>query len=189
MQKRRVVLVLAIVLLPETPSLRGQEGSDYQDPVERQRGLVGHWKLAGDTEDYSGKDNHAKNHGVDLNTMGPAPGRAARFNGRDSFLEVRASPSLKLGKNDFSIAAWVHTDRDLDDTLGDIISQYDPIRRRGFHLSLKTNAGVTFNQANDRHLQFSIDDNRETAWVDCGRPGNAILAFALAVHDGSLRSA
>jgi outer membrane protein assembly factor BamB len=158
------------------------------NPIILQRDLVGHWKLAGDTKDYSGNGNHAKNHGVDLKPTGPdgRPGGAGLFNGRDSFLEVPASPSLKLGKSDFSVAAWVYTNRDLDDVPGDIVSQYDPVRRRGLHLTLKSNAGVTFNQANDRHLQFGIDDNRETAWVDCGRPGKAILGFALAVHEGSL---
>jgi hypothetical protein len=45
---------------------------------------------------------------------------------------------------------------------------------------------VTTSQANFRHLQFGIDDDRSSKWTDCGRPGNALLAFALAVHEGAL---
>jgi cyclophilin family peptidyl-prolyl cis-trans isomerase len=189
MQIKGAVLVLGILLLPEWLPLRvGADGTCHAQQVELQRGLVGHWKLAGDTKDHSGNGNHAKNHGVDLKASDPdgGPGGAGLFNGRDRFLEVPASSSLRLGKGDFSVAAWVYTNRDLDDVPGDIISQYDPVRRRGFHLTLKSNAGVTFNHANDRHLQFGIDDNRETAWVDCGRPGKAILAFALAARESSL---
>jgi hypothetical protein len=155
-------------------------------PVDLQRGLVGHWKLNGDPKDQSGNDNHAKNLGVELQAAGPDGKPGGKFNGRASYLEVPAHRSWNLGKRDFSAAAWVCLDRNPDDLPGDLISQYDPVRRRGFHLTIKSNTGVTFNQANDRNLQFSIDDNRETPWIDCGRPGKAILAFALAVHDGSL---
>ena len=60
-----------------------------------------------------------------------------------------------------------------------------PARARGFHLSLKTNAGVTFSQPNFRQLQFGIDQNRAAdSWTDCGRPGNALLAFAMCSFDG-----
>jgi hypothetical protein len=169
------VPLMCVALL--TPALRGQ------DP---QQALVGHWKLAGDSRDYSGNGNHAKNHDVEFTAARTDARPAGLFNGHSSYLEIPASPSLKLGKQDFTIAAWVHSDKASADIPGDIVSQYDPARRRGFHLTLKTNAGVTFNHANDRHLQFSIDDNRTTPWTDCGRPGNAILAFALAVHEGQL---
>src|SRR3990172_6884804 len=46
--------------------------------------------------------------------------------------------------------------------------------------------GVSKTQANFRQLQFGIDNDRASEWIDCGRPGNAILAFALAAHDGQL---
>lgn len=176
------LFVLAFALLAGFAPLSGSQEPDLR------LGLIGHWKLTGDAQDHSGNGNHARNHGVDLKAVGPdkRPDGAGGFNGRDAYLEVPAKPSLQLGKRDFSIAAWVHTERVLDDLPGDIVSQYDVRRRRGFHLTLKTNAGVTFNHANDRQLQFGIDDNRETAWVDCGRPGKALLAFALAVHDGAL---
>ena len=41
---------------------------------------------------------------------------------------------------------------------------------------------VTTSQASFRQLWFGINDNRESPWVDCGWPGNAVLAFALAAH-------
>jgi len=100
--------------------------------------------------------------------------------------EVPAQEAPSLGNRDFSIALWVHADDAGDRLPGDLISRYDPNTRRGFHLSLKSNPGVTSNQANWRHLQFGIDDDRAWAWEDCGRPGNALFAFGLAVHEGTL---
>lgn len=150
--------------------------------VDLKKGLAAHWPLTGDVQDKSGHGRDAVNHGAELLADG------AMFNGGNAFLEVAGKPEL-LGKGDFSLSLWLHTDKDLDDVPGDVISQYDARRRRGFHLSLKNNAGVTFNQANYRQLQFGIDDHRESAWSDCGRPGNAILAFGLAVHEGELYAA
>jgi hypothetical protein len=156
--------------------------------VDLNMGLVGHWPLAGHTRDISGQGHDAVNRGADLKAPGPngKPGGAAQFDGRGAHLEVPMKPGLRLGKEDFSLAVWVHTDKDLDDVPGDLVSQYDSARRRGFHLMLKTSAGVTFSQANARHLQFGIDNNRESGWTDCGRPGQALLAFALTAHEGHL---
>ncbi len=92
------------------------------------------------------------------------------------------SRSAELGKGNFSIAAWVDVE---DASRGDLVSQYDAAKRRGFHLTLKSNA-ATSSQANARHLQFGIDDDRASAWRDCGRPGKAVLAFALASCEGHL---
>ena len=150
--------------------------------VDLNQGLAGYWPLKGDAQDKSGHGRDAVIHGVELLAD------SAAFNGRDAFLEIAGKPEF-LGKGDFSISLWLHTDKDLDDVPGDLVSQYDAKRRRGFHLSLKNNAGVTFNQANYRQLQFGIDDNRQAAWTDCGRPGKAILAFGLAVHEGELYAA
>ncbi len=71
-------------------------------------------------------------------------------------------PSPSLGKGDFTIAARVRCD---DDSTGDLVSQYDPANRRGFHLSLKSNA-VASSQANRRHLQFG---DRDRAFRACQR--------------------
>ena len=52
----------------------------------------------------------------------------------------------------------MHLDEKLDDVPGDLVSRYDPTSRRGFHLTLKSNAGVANTQANYRQLQFGIDN-------------------------------
>lgn len=144
--------------------------------------LLGHWKLAGDARDHSGNANHGNNHKADLSAT-----EGAKFDGRSSMIVVEPSPSLKLGTDPFSIAVWVGVDRDLDDVVGDVISQYDPEKRQGFHLSIMNHAGVTSSQANDRNLHFGIDNARsEPKWTDHGRLGNAVLIYAMAVHDGQL---
>ncbi len=155
-----------------------------EPPTNLRQGLVGHWPLATDGRDTSGAGRDAAQHGVEFRDSGGA----ATFNGRDAFLEAPVDLP-PLGTGDFSVALWLHTDKELADVPGDLFSQYDAKRRRGFHLSLKTNAGVTTNQANYRQLQFGIDDNREQDWTDCGRPGQAILAFGLTSHDGELYAA
>ncbi len=149
--------------------------------------LVAHWKLAGNTDDSSGKGLHATNLGVDLLSRGPdGKTPAARFDGRTSHLKVPTSPALRLGTADFTLTLWVHTAETLDDDLGDLVTLYDAKRRVGFNLSLRTNTGVTSCQPNVRQLQFGIDAGSEPKWTDEGRPGNAVFAFALAVHDGQL---
>ncbi len=100
--------------------------------------------------------------------------------------EIPAREAPQLSNGDFTLAMWIESAEIANRLPGDLISQYDPSKRQGFHLTLKTNAGVTTNQPNNRHLQFGIDDDRGSQWRDCGRPGNAILAFALAVHEGAL---
>jgi hypothetical protein len=93
-------------------------------PAEK-RGLIGHWKLAGDTKDSSGLGNHGENHGADLTAPGPdgKPNGAARFDGKKVYIQVPASKSLNLGTNDFTLAVWAHTDEKLDDVLGDVVSK------------------------------------------------------------------
>jgi hypothetical protein len=166
--------------------LTGCTGRMYDDKL--QRGLIGHWPLAGDTRDKSGQERHAVAHGnVDLEAVGPngTIKSAVGFNGRDTWLELSPEKSPKFGRNDFSIAVWLYTEEILDDVPGDIISQYDPGKRNGFNLSIKSNSVMSSN-ANTRQLHFGIDNDHASGWVDCGRPGNAILARSLAEHKGTL---
>jgi hypothetical protein len=153
----------------------------------RDKALLGHWPLAGDTKDISGNGNHAVNRGVDLKADGPngKAGGAAGFDGRGAHLEVPTKKAIILDRGDFTFSCHVYLDRELDGISGDLASLYDPVRRKGFYLTIKSNA-VTSSQANSRHLQFGIDNDRESAWLDCGRPGKAILAFAMTVHNGHL---
>lgn len=118
----------------------------------------------------------------------PPPGRdlAAHWPIVNEPRDVPAKDVTQLGKGDFSFATWVKVGEKLDRPTGDLLSRYDPMTRRGYHLTLKSNSGVTSNQPNERHLQFGIDDDRATEWRDCGRPGNALFAFSMAVHEGSL---
>jgi len=152
------------------------------DPSES---LVGHWKLLGDCRDSSGRENHGRNHGVDL---GHPDG--ATFPGIDQYIEVPAAESLNLGRGDFSIAVKIHTAAELDDVLGDILGKYDPASRTGVTLSILNYSGVTSGQPNWRNLLFGIDaGQQDSTWTDCGRPGNAVLVFAMAVHEGHLYAA
>ncbi len=152
-------------------------------------GLVGHWKLAGDAQDHSSQANHGTAQGVDLQVSGQAgqAGTAAAFDGRQSHIEVPSSQSLQLGKQEFTIAVHVHTEEELDDALGDLLSKYDPQSRRGFNFSILNNAGVTSSQANYRHVHFGIDNGSTVPqWSDHGRLGNAVMIFGMAVYDGQL---
>ena len=143
-------------------------------------GLVAHWKLQGSTRDSSGRNNHGKNHGVDLGDEG------ARFDGRGAYIEVSDSDSLDFGGEDFTVALWVNTAGILDDTLGDLLTKFDPTARRGFNLSIKHHAGVTGSQANYRNLHFGIDDALVSEWTLNGRPGRSIFNHSMVVHDGKL---
>jgi dienelactone hydrolase len=156
-------------------------------PVEKAPGLgVGlayHWPLRGDLQNAAGKNGGLSSVGLDLKAIGPdgKPLGAAAFDGAASSVE---GPALKLGKGDFSLAFRLHTDGETE-TAADLFSLYDAKARRGFHISLKT-AAVMSCQPNFRQLQFGIDDNRLSSFVDCGRPGNSDITLALAVHEGHL---
>ena len=95
-------------------------------------GLVGHWKLQGDCRDHSGKGNHGVNHGVKL--------KDGAFDGIGAYIEVPAHPSLNLGAGDFAISARVHTEKEVNDILGDVLDKFDPDLRRGITLSFKSSA-------------------------------------------------
>lgn len=143
-------------------------------------GPVAHWRLQGDCRNACPGGADGINHGARLGPEGAA------FDGLDDWIELPAG-AFRPGKGDFTVGVWVHTDQVLDDVLGDILSQYDPQRRRGFSLGLMDSAGVTSAQANYRNLSFGIDAGRiDPAWTDCGRPGNNVYVMALAVYDGGL---
>lgn len=172
--------VLPTIVLSLTFSIPGRA----DDPE-----LIGHWRFAGDVRDASGTGNDGVNHGVDLSAAGPdgTAKTAGRFNGRDAYAEVRDHASLKLGTREFSIAAWIHTDENLDDLPGDLVAKFDAKQRRGFHLGIVNNIAAPSTPANYQQIQFGIDSGKlDAKWVDCGRPGNAILIWSLCVFDGQL---
>ena len=140
--------------------------------------LIAHWKLDEDCRDSSGNGHHGVNYGV------VPGGDGAAFNGLNSYIEVPDGEALNPGGNDFSVAAWVHTEGELDGAIGDVVSKFDFASRRGFSLSLVHNVGGM--SQNYRNVHFGIDDETEPIWMDCGRPGNAVSVWALAVHGGDL---
>lgn len=154
--------------------------------------LIGHWPLRGNAREQSGADLPTTARGVDFETAGPggAARTAGRFNGRDSVIEVADAALLRLGADKFSISLWVNTEAELDDVLGDLISQYDPKIRTGFHLGLYNHGGVTNGQPNSRQLHFGIDQGRlEEKFADHGRLGTAVYVMSLCVHGGNLYAA
>lgn len=140
-----------------------------------------------DTATDAGKPVPQVDHAVTFAAKGPGGKEAAaHFDGRGAHRTAKLPDSYRLGTGDFTVALWVNTEKSLDDDLGDLVTLYDAKKRVGFNLSLRTNSGVTTCQSNVRQLQFGIDAGSEPTFADEGRPGNAILAFGLAVHDGKL---
>ncbi|MEK7397948.1 MAG: LamG domain-containing protein, partial [Candidatus Poribacteria bacterium] len=155
------------------------EGGNILLSNQIESGLIGYWKLKGDCKDYSEKGNHGINHGVNLNT--------GEFNGRDSYVEVTNSPSLNFGTGDFSISAWVNTENDVDDVIGDVMSKYDPQNRKGWTLSINSSACGYNSHGNDKHVYFGIDNAKLSDWTDCGRPNEfSNYVNGLTVFDGKL---
>ena len=152
--------------------------------------LVGFWPLRDDAKDASGHglDGQIRGVGFTFDSLGGGP-RSAQFPGRGAWIEVPDSKELDLGTGDFSIAVWVRTPARLADTIGDILSKFDPRTRCGINLSIMQSGGACTSMANTRNLFFGIDAGRISPWRDCGRPGRAILVFGLAVYDSDLYAA
>ena len=174
--------MVAAVLLGAAGQQAAELPAAEEDPTSVDDALAGYWKLQGDCRDYSGKGNHGINHGVNLKT--------GAFNGRGSYVEVPSAASLDLGKGDFSVCAWVYTEKDLDDVVGDVLDKYDPAKRRGFTLAIKSSSGGYQSQGNDKHVHFGIDNARLSDWQDCGRPNpTSNYASNTAVFGGKLYAA
>lgn len=116
--------------------------------------LIGYWQLIEDTKDRSGNNLQTKIHRlIKFNFEGPSRKQgAAKFNGKDAWLEVLFTHGLHVSDEDFSITAWIHTEDKLDDVLGDIFSKYDRTSKRGYQLSLKNDATTT-SHSNYRQLK------------------------------------
>ncbi|MBA3482102.1 MAG: DUF4838 domain-containing protein [Pirellulales bacterium] len=123
------------------------------------------------------------NHGVDLAT--------GAFDGLGAYIEAPNTESLKLGAGDFAISAWVHTEEQVDDVIGDVIDMYDPAARRGITLSINSTAGGFQSQGTDRHVYFGIDDAKTGEWQDCGRPSASCnyVSESMTVFKGKLYAA
>ena len=160
----------------------GNVNQKAQEPVP-----VFQLKLNGTFHDSSINPLTIINHGVSMNATGlDGKTPAAAFDGLGSHLEVRPSTKLSLGTRDFTIALGVNIPEKINDDIGDLATMFDTQKRVGFNLGVRNNTGVTSNQANTRQLQFGIDSGSEPRWKDEGRPGNSVLAFSMAVHNGTL---
>jgi hypothetical protein len=142
-------------------------------------GLVGYWKLKGDCQDHSGAGNHGHNHDVDLQT--------GEFDGRTTYIEVPNASSLNFGKRDFSVAAWVRTQRELEDVIGDIVTKFDKSQRKGFNFTVNASNPGYNGPSNIRNLFFGVDSGTDGKWTDCGRPNEKThISDALTVYKGDL---
>lgn len=171
-------------------SLCGQAQKREVKNAGLRQGLIGYWELSENITDRSGNNLQVVEHAPGAIKDKEKTGKISStgFDGRGTWLEVPAGSEIQLGNGDFSIAAWVNASDKSDDVPGDIISRYDAASRRGFHLGVKSNYGPN-HTANFRQLYFGIDDNFSSAWVDNGRPGNALLAFGMADYKGDLYAA
>lgn len=165
-------------VLPLEPGSAPPQWEPGRDPA-----LLAHWPLAGNGSDRSPYRRDASSHRVQFPRQNP---RWAIFDGQGARLEVGEDRGIILGKSDFTLSLYIHTDKDLDDDIGDLFTMRDHARRSGVCLSVRNNGGVTSSQANFRQLQFGIDAGSSPTWSDLGRPGNAALVFSLATHDGRL---
>ena len=151
---------------------------------------VAYWPLQQDCMDHGGAELHGVNHGVLFTEPAPDGARAARFDGRQAFIEVGESPLLPFGQGDFTVSLWLYTEAALDDGLGDLLGKYDADARRGLNFGLASYGGVSNSQPNHRNVYAGMDNGAAPEpWRDCGRPGNAIFIFALAVFEGDLYAA
>jgi hypothetical protein len=176
-----ITLLTASISATCLDSLLAQQATDVE--------LLGHWPLQDDAQDISPSKLNTVATGIDFGKKDESlnPIRGARFDGRTSIVEVAQIDRLKLGTAPFSISLWAHTDEDLGDTLGDLVSCYDSKERRGFHLGIYNHGGVTNSQPNTRQVHFGIDHARvESQFTDHGRLGDAVYVFSLCVHDGRL---
>lgn len=148
------------------------------------------WPLSENANDASGNNRHAVNHNVSFEHPAPNGVKAAYFNGKNAFLEVPSEQAPALGNHPFTLSTQVYTDEILDDALGDVAGKFDPDSRKGFTFGLATYSGVANSQPNYRNVFFGVDNGRlDAQWTDCGRPGNAIFIFGMAVFAGNLYAA
>lgn len=183
MRMRFDLFMLILCAITAVPARAGDPRAN-QNAQAIPNGLQGYWKLQGDCRDHSGRGNHGVNHGVKLD----GSVRGGAFDGIGAYVEVPSSDSLKLGTGDFAICAWVHTEKQINDIVGDVLDLYDPARRRGVTLSIGSSAGGYQSQGDDRHVYFGIDNARGSDWQDCGRPNptSNYVSNSMAVFQGKL---
>lgn len=149
--------------------------------------LLAHWKLDGDCQDAAGA-HHGAAQGVKFveGREGRAQG-AAQFNGEESFVKVDDHDDFHLETREFSIALWVNLPADLESVIGDILTKFDPVRRKGFNLGV-TGSSPSYGSIGDaKQVHFGIDGGINGSWIDCGRPWKSNpLISTLVAYKGEL---
>lgn len=168
--------------------LSGMPGTAPQ-PAHAEDGLIAHIRMSAEPQDLSPSRLRIKVHGTPRQFVEKAEQTAPflRFNGRTDFLQIDApSPLHQLGTGDATWVIRASVATADDDLPGEILSQFDPATRTGYRWGIDTRSGVTSSQASWKQLHFGIDHGSTGEWRDDDRPGNALLIFSLAVHDGQL---
>ena len=149
--------------------------------------LIAHWKMDGDCQDAVGV-HHGEDHGVKfVEGRDGRPQGAAQFNGEDSFIEVSDDEDLHFETREFSIALWVNLAEDLTSVIGDLLTKYDPDRRKGFNFGIKGSSPAYCSMSDAKNLHFGIDNAINGSWLDCGRPSKTNpLINTLTVYRGEL---
>lgn len=145
--------------------------------------LIAHWPLVNDARDAVGSlHGHATN--VDF-TKSPQTG--GKFNGRDSVIEIPDADALHLGQRDFTFAVRVQCEMPMTNTFGDLVSKFDPVKRRGWNFHIAGSAPSYNAMSDTRHVHFGIDDGYLSAWDDRGKPwpSNSLVS-CLIVFNGEL---
>ena len=98
--------------------------------------LIAHWPLRGNARDAIGENHGAAHHLTYMEGPDGSADGAARFNGRDSVIEVADAEPVHLGSRDFSVAVWVRCDMPVRGVFGDVLSKFDPAGRCGLNLQI-----------------------------------------------------
>ncbi|MGD9853690.1 MAG: LamG domain-containing protein [Planctomycetaceae bacterium] len=177
--------LVAAGMLSATIMLAVQETSGAE-PTGGAR-LIARWPLAADAQDVAGQ-LHGSPHNV---SFGSGPGgsvpQAAVFNGRDSMIDIADAEPLHFGQEDFSLAVWVKCETPLSNALGDLVSKFDPVARRGVNWHIAGSSPAYNGMSDTRHVHYGIDDGFLGEPEDCGKPwpSNSLIT-CLIVFDGAL---
>ncbi len=168
MRRIQLLLWLAAMLLVSSGAVLAAE------PI-RPAKLVAHWPLREDARDVVGA-LHGQPEQVVFDKEG------AKFNGRDSRIQVPHGEALSFGTRDFSISARVRCRTPMTSTLGDIVSKFDPVARRGINLHVAGSSPAYSAMSDARHVHFGIDDGYLSEWTDHGRPwpSNSLISNLVA---------
>ena len=94
--------------------------------------------------------------------------------------------TIPLGEGDFTVslrACWTGDEFGS----GDLISQFDREKRKGFTLSLSSLGASCTSQSHIRKIVFGVDSGTDPNWVDLGNPGGqAVYPFALCEFRGQM---